>query len=194
MTRSQITGGVLAGGRGSRMQGRDKGLLLCQGRPMIEQVLARLQPQVGQVLISANRNLDRYSECGWPVLADAPPAFQGPLAGIASLLARVDTPFLLTVPCDTINFPESLADTLLARQLATNADVVVAHDGEQAQYLFALYRGELLSSAQLALTGGERAVWRWQASLKTVEAMFVDAHQAFLNFNCLDDLDAAKGS
>jgi len=191
MSRSPITGGVLAGGRGRRMQGRDKGLLLYQGQPLIEQVLARLQPQVGTVLISANRHPGRYAQYGWPVFADAQPGFHGPLAGIAQLLARVETPFLLTVPCDTIGFPESLADTLLARQRATNADLVVAHDGEQAQYLFALYRRELASSAQHALSAGERAVWRWQATLHRIEVTFADAQQAFRNFNCPADLDAA---
>ena len=103
--RQQITGLVLAGGRGSRMGGVDKGLQNHQGVPLALHALLRLQPQVGEVMINANRNLGAYESMGVPVWPDAQADFPGPLAGVLAGLERCETPYLVTVPCDTPNFP-----------------------------------------------------------------------------------------
>lgn len=92
---------ILAGGQGRRMGGADKGLLDYRGRPLVEWVLDALAPQVAEILISANRNLDRYARYGRRVLPDALPDFPGPLAGVLAALDAVDTEWLLAVPCDT---------------------------------------------------------------------------------------------
>jgi molybdenum cofactor guanylyltransferase len=188
MSATDVTGGILAGGRGMRMGGRDKGLIEVRGKAMVELTCERLRPQVGTMLISANRNLDRYRELGFPVHADDSGGFLGPLAGIATLLARVQTPYLATVPCDTPGFPADLVAALLNRQRETGADVVVTHDGEQRQFLFALYRRELADQAARALESGERAVWRWHEKLEVAECLFPGAAQAFANVNSVSDI------
>ncbi len=188
MSMVDVTGGILAGGRGLRMSGRDKGLIEVDGRTLVEQTCANLRPQVAGILISANRNLDRYAALGFPVHADERTGFLGPLAGIATLLVQVQTPFLITVPCDTPGFPAHLVAKLLQQQRATEADVVVTHDGEQRQFLFALYRRELADSAAHALEAGERAVWRWHEKLNVAECIIADSTAAFANLNSEADL------
>lgn len=185
----QVTGGILAGGRGLRMGGVDKGLMLHDGRELVAHMVERLQPQVKSIVISANRNVDRYARFGCPVYTDAKDGFLGPLAGIARLLGEIDTPFLVTTPCDTPEFPRDLVQQLLACQALTGADAVVAHDGEQRQFLFALYRRELADAAANALESGERAVWRWQEELKLAEArLVISGPGAFANMNTKADL------
>ncbi|MBK6729171.1 MAG: molybdenum cofactor guanylyltransferase [Xanthomonadales bacterium] len=189
MTESeQVTGGILAGGRGQRMGGLDKGLMLHDGRELVAHMIERLRPQVAGIVLSANRNLDRYRAFGYPVHADDHVDFSGPLAGIARLLQACPTEFLMTVPCDTPAFPQHLAELLLARQHETGADVVVVHDGEQRQFLFALYRRDLAASARDALGAGERAVWRWQEDLNLAEAHVDGGPAAFANLNTRADL------
>ncbi|HWT14960.1 MAG TPA: molybdenum cofactor guanylyltransferase MobA [Patescibacteria group bacterium] len=185
--RNRVTGGILAGGRGLRMGGVDKGLVLHEGRALVAHMIERLEPQVGGLMISANRNVDRYSTFGFPVLTDDDEGFLGPLAGIARLLREVETDFLVTTPCDTPDFPEDLVARLLARQTETGADAVVAHDGEQRQFLFALYKRGLADSAAAALAAGERAVWRWHENLNLAEAA-VPGGDAFANLNSRADL------
>lgn len=190
MSATDVTGLILAGGRGMRMGGRDKGLIEVRGKTLVQLTCERLRPQVATVLISANRNLDRYQELGFPVHADDSGGFLGPLAGIATALVRVKTPFLVTVPCDTPDFPVELVARLYARQAETGAEVVVTHDGEQRQFLFALYRRELAEEAERALNSGERAVWRWHEKLEVAECLFPGAAQAFTNVNSDSDLAA----
>jgi len=185
--RTQVTGGILAGGRGMRMGGVDKGLVLHEGRELVAHMIQRLKPQVHGIVISANRNVDRYSTFGYPVYTDDDDGFLGPLAGIARLLREIDTDFLVTTPCDTPEFPDDLVQRLLARQAETGADAVVAQDGEQRQFLFALYRRSLADAAAAALAAGERAVWRWHEDLNLVEAQ-VPGGGAFANLNTRADL------
>ncbi len=190
MSADRVYGGILAGGQGWRMGGRDKGLLVHHGRALFEQVLERLRDQVDGVLISANRHQSRYAESGFPVLADMQFAGSGPLAGIATLLAACPAPWLLTVPVDAPLLPLNLCSRLCAAARYPNAKVVVAHDGERAQPLFALYRAALTERLALTLAVGERAVWRFQQAEAAVYADFSDQRGAFANLNCPDDLEA----
>lgn len=185
---NEVTGGILAGGRGLRMGGRDKGLIEVRGQLLVERTCAQLRPQVAAIAISANRNLDRYQQFGFPLYSDTAPGFLGPLAGIATLLAETRTTWLVTVPCDTPGFPVDLVARLLQAQRDSAADAVVVHDGEQRQFLFALYRSSLADSAARALEGGERAVWRWQEKLKIAECVISDSAAAFSNLNSESDL------
>ncbi|MGE3104578.1 MAG: molybdenum cofactor guanylyltransferase MobA [Lysobacterales bacterium] len=192
MSTDKVCGGILAGGQGLRMGGQDKGLLVHRGRALFEQVLDRLAPQVNGVLISANRHHQRYAKAGWPVLADRVSAGSGPLVGIATLLAACRYPWLLTVPVDAPALPDDLRQRLCAAQRRLNAAVVVAHDGEHAQPLFALYRTALAERAALALAEGERAVWRFQQAEAAVIVDFSDQPQAFANINYPEDLDPGQ--
>ena len=112
---SQITGLVLAGGRGSRMGGVDKGLQAYRGMPLAMHALLRLGPQVGEMMVNANRNLAAYESLGVPVWPDALPDYPGPLAGFLTGLERCTTPFLATVPCDSPHFPSKTSSPVSPR-------------------------------------------------------------------------------
>jgi molybdenum cofactor guanylyltransferase len=180
---AQVTAAILAGGAGSRLGGRDKGLEPLAGRPLIAHVLAALQGQADRIVLCINRNAARYAQFG-PTLSDAADGFHGPLAGIAAALAVCATPWLLTLPVDCPQPPHDLALRLHAAAGVHRA--AAAHDGERAQPLFALYRRELAASASAALAQ-DAPVWRWQSDIGAVPADFSDQPQAFDNLNTRDD-------
>ena len=146
----QITGLILAGGRGSRMGGVDKGLQTHLGLPLAMQALLRLQPQVGALMINANRNLAAYESMGVPVWPDALADYPGPLAGFLAGLERCETAYLVTVPCDTPNFPTDLVERLAAALVAEDAEIAMAatrEDGQlQVQPVFCLMAATLMES------------------------------------------------
>lgn len=182
----RTTGVVLAGGRGERMGGRDKGLVELNGRPLFEHVLARLRPQVGELMIIANRNAETYRKAGVPVVGDEVPA-QGPLGGIATALAKATTPDVLIVPCDVPLLPEDLSERLHRARGGGAAEILVAHDGAHLQMLCALLRVELLDSLRRFLSGPERAVHAWYARHRVVPVDFSDSLDAFVNVNTPSD-------
>jgi molybdenum cofactor guanylyltransferase len=190
-----ITGLVLAGGRGSRMGGVDKGLQNHQGMPLALYTLLRLRQQVGHVMINANRNIGAYEAFGAPVWPDSTPDFAGPLAGMLVGLEHCETPWLLCVPCDTPHFPDDLAQRMAATALAEDAEVVLAATrdggpetgGLQAQPVFCLLRHGLLESLVAFLGSGQRKIDRWTAQHRQALAVFEDA-SAFSNANTLEEL------
>ncbi len=188
--RAEITGLVLAGGRGVRMGGVDKGLVELDGTPLAARVLARLAPQVGALLISANRNLDRYAALGAPVVADLPEygPYAGPLAGIRAALGVVRTPWLAVVACDTPNIPLVLVERLAAGLAGARASVAVA--GGRTHALCCLLDSSLRASLDEALARGERRAAAWLDSVGARRVAFDDA-AAFGNFNTAVDLHPA---
>jgi molybdopterin-guanine dinucleotide biosynthesis protein A len=183
-----ITGVILAGGQGRRMGGADKGLQELGGRPMAAHVLERLAPQVGAVLISANRNLERYAELGCPVLPDTLHGYAGPLAGLQAALAQATTPLLVTAPCDSPFLPADLVARLHDGLVAQQAELAVACADGRAHRAFCLLRRELLPGLDAFLAAGERRVGLWHASLKVAEVDFSDEAAAFGNINTTEDL------
>lgn len=181
--RESITGLVLAGGLARRMGGNDKGLVELAGRPMIEHVLDALRPQVGSVMINANRNLEQYAVYGHPVFADEREGFLGPLAGVASALPRVATEFLLTVPCDAPLLSADLAERLVDTCIAAGADVAVASDGQRLQPVFMLLRSSVAPSLRTYLEGGGRKIDTWFAQVRLAQADFSDQPDCFSNVN-----------
>ena len=182
---------VLAGGRGRRMDQRDKGLVELAGRPLAGWVIERLRPQVGALVVSANRNLDAYAALGHPVVADDLPDQPGPLAGILAAAARTDADWLLATPCDIPLLPVDLAPRMLATARDSHVDLVRAADGERIHYAVMLLHRRLLADMAAALAEGERRVQAWQARHPHAEAVF-DAPDAFLNVNTADDLRRAE--
>ena len=187
-----ITGLVLAGGRGSRMGGVDKGLQNHRGLPLALHALLRLQPQVGSVLLNANRNLAAYESMGAEVWPDAVADYPGPLAGFLAGLEHCETPWMLTVPCDTPNFPTDLAARLAEAAAAADAEVAMAvtrdADGlPQRQPVFCLLRSDLLESLVTFIQSGQRKIDRWTDQHRVVEVVFEDA-SAFDNANTLAEL------
>jgi molybdopterin-guanine dinucleotide biosynthesis protein A len=181
--RENITGVILAGGAARRMGGVDKGLMELGGRPLIEWVIDRLAPQVGRLLINANRNRERYAAYGYPVVADAMTGFQGPLAGVAAALAAVDTPWILTLPCDGPDPPPDLAERLAAALRAEAAELAVASDGRLVQPVHALIPVALAQDLRAFLAAGERKVGRWYARHRAARADFSDRPGCFANIN-----------
>lgn len=190
-TPAQITGLVLAGGRGSRMGGIDKGLQLYQGRPLVQHALERLAPQVGALMINANRHLDAYAAFGVPVWPDTLADYPGPLAGLAAGLAHCPTPYLASVPCDSPHFPTELVARLAAALARADAQVAVAaavEDGAlRTQPVFCLLHTSLLPGLLAFLHGGQRKVGAWLATQRCVQVRFDEA-AAFFNANTLADL------
>jgi molybdopterin-guanine dinucleotide biosynthesis protein A len=191
IAKSEITGIVLAGGRGSRMGGVDKGLQNHRGVPLALHALLRLQPQVGEMMINANRNLAAYESMGVPVWPDVQADFAGPLAGMLVGLERCETPYLATVPCDTPNFPLDLVDRLAQALEAEGAELAMAATREDGlvmpQPVFCLLKAELLESLVKFLHGGQRKIDRWSAQHRVATVVFDDA-SAFDNANTIEEL------
>ncbi|MCF8179469.1 MAG: molybdenum cofactor guanylyltransferase [Sulfuritalea sp.] len=189
---TRVTGVVLAGGQGRRMGGVDKGLQDLNGRPMIQWVLDRLAPQVDAIRISANQNLLRYGEFGYPVFSDRVPDFAGPLAGLHAALAETESPLVATVPCDSPLLPSDLVHRLHAALSAKKADLAVARTGSQVHRAFCIVRRELLPQLEAFLDTGERKVGLWHATLNIVEVAFDDQPESFGNINTLEELRALR--
>jgi molybdopterin-guanine dinucleotide biosynthesis protein A len=188
-----VTGLVLAGGRGTRMGGLDKGLQPLHGRTLVQHALARLRPQVQALMLNANRHLEIYARLGVPVWPDAWPDHPGPLAGMAAGLAHCQTPWLATVPCDTPGFPEDLVARLLDTVLSEGAELAMAATREadgrlQPQPVFCLLGTGVLGSLEDFLRGGQRKIDRWTAQHRCATVVFERADD-FYNVNTLEELE-----
>ena len=194
--REDITGVILAGGRGSRMGGVDKGLQNFRGMPMAMNALMRLAPQVGELMINANRNLSAYESFGVPVWPDALADYPGPLAGFLTGLEQCETAYLVTVPCDTPLFPPDLVARLAEALEREGADIAMAaareEDGQlRTQPVFCLLARELMDSLVRFTQGGGRKIDVWTAQHRTVVVSFDregDDPAAFFNANTLAEL------
>ncbi len=179
----KASGIVLAGGRGSRAGGVDKGLLPWQQSTRVEAVLLDLQPQVDDIIISANRNLGRYRQLGFTVVEDQLPDYQGPLAGIAACLPQCRQPLVIVVPCDSPRLPRDLVRRLLAPLEDEGVDLSFASDGARGQYLFTAIRKQCRPSLLECLAAGERSVRDWHRRLRCKVVDFSDRAAYFKNLN-----------
>ena len=189
--RNEISGLILAGGRGTRMGGTDKGLQLHLGVPLAQHALQRLEPQVAELMLNANRNLSAYQAMGVPVWPDEIPDYPGPLAGMLAGLTHCLTPYLVTVPCDSPNFPADLAARLAQGLAATDADLATAYTQEEgelrAQPVFCLMKISLRDSLRAFIESGERKTGLFAARHHGAKVTFDDA-AAFANANTLSEL------
>ena len=201
---SQVTGLILSGGRGARMGGVDKGLQKFLGMPLTLHVLMRLQIQCAEVLINANRNLGAYESFGVPVWPDGISDYAGPLAGFVVGLEHAQTPYLLTVPCDSPRLPLDLCQRLGEALVAQEAELAVAVGPEvdeggqthwRAQPVFCLMRCTLIESLLKYVHGGGRKIDAWSSQHRTVSVRFDqsgDDPWAFSNVNTLQELQALE--
>jgi molybdopterin-guanine dinucleotide biosynthesis protein A len=198
-TAPAITGLILAGGRGSRMGGVDKGLQNFRGQPLAKQTLVRLQQQSlppQDILINANRNLAAYQSLGVPVWPDSLDGFAGPLAGFLTGLEHCQTPLLLTVPCDSPLFPLDLVQRLVQAMADQDADLAMAAAPEadgtvRPQPVFCLLKTELLESLIKFTQGGGRKIDAWTGQHRCATVPFdlpSDSAHAFANANTLAEL------
>jgi molybdopterin-guanine dinucleotide biosynthesis protein A len=173
------------------MGGVDKGLVDLGGRPMVAHVLCRLAPQVGDVLVNANQNLDRYRALGYPVVPDAVGGFAGPLAGLHAGMTAASRGHVVTVPCDSPFLPGDLVARLAAALDRERAQLAVAKTFTQPHPVFALVRRDVLPDLAAFLERGGRKIDAWYAGLEAVEVGFDDEADAFRNINTADELSAA---
>lgn len=199
----EITGLVLAGGRGMRMGQVNKGLQLLKTEPMVAHVLRRLRPQVGQVVINVNQDLERYAQFSCPLVCDLIPDYAGPLAGLHAGLSICTTPYMVTAPCDSPFLPHNLVEHLAAALTREQAQLAVAitvaaekkiQDDQhpttakwQQQAVFCLLKTDIQSDLDLFLKRGGRKVSDWYADLKMVEVAFDNAAD-FRNINTCAEL------
>ncbi len=188
------------------MGGVDKGLQNFNGIPLALHTLMRLGPQVESVMVNANRNLSAYESFGAAVWPDASADFAGPLSGFLVGLERAETPYVLTVPCDTPRLPLDLAERLAEALVRENADIAMAAapetdaDGQKhirTQPVFCLIKIELSESLVKFTHAGGRKIDAWTSQHKTVVVPFDtpgDDPLAFANVNTLTELQALENA
>jgi molybdopterin-guanine dinucleotide biosynthesis protein A len=191
--RESITGVILAGGKAERMDGHDKGLIPLAGRPMIEYVIDAMFPQVGELVINANRNAGLYGRYRLPVISDLTTNFAGPLAGIAAALDYTTSDLVLAGPCDGPWLPKDLGERLYGKMLDEDADVCVAHDGNRMQPVFGLFHRKLMPNLQAFLASGDRKLQLWLKSQRLATADFSDFPDAFVNVNTPGERKRVEG-
>ncbi|MCU7797115.1 MAG: molybdenum cofactor guanylyltransferase [Candidatus Thiodiazotropha sp. (ex Myrtea spinifera)] len=187
--KSDITAVILAGGRGSRMGGLDKGLVELNGKPLIEHVISAILDQVATVVINANRNRDQYTSFNYPVIADSMEDYQGPLAGFLAAMEAVTTSYMVTVPCDGPMLSDDLVERLVSALERDQADIAVVHDGERMQPVYALIPIRLRDSLRTYLDAGDRKIDLWYAKHHVALADFSDLPSTFVNVNTPEERD-----
>lgn len=187
---SSITGVILAGGKASRMGGKDKGLQELNGLPLWQHVARTLHKQVSTLVVSANRNIATYQESGYPVYADLLADYPGPLAGMLSVMQQCDAEWFLFCPCDTPFIPDYLAERLV--KYRETAPVVWAHDGDRDHPTIALMHRQLMPVLESYLAAGERRVMVFMRQAGGHSVEFSDMKQAFINMNTLEEIQTIQ--
>ena len=186
--KNNITAVILSGGRSSRMQGEDKGLILLNDKPLISYVVDVVDDRAGRLLISANRNIDAYQQYG-EVISDELADFQGPLAGIAKAMSVVRTPYLLVLPCDSPLINEIVIDRLIQCMVNKDMDICVADDGSYIHPTFAIMKTSLKDNLLAFLDSGERKLGLWIEQNNFQKVDFSDQPKVFINLNNPQDFD-----
>ncbi len=189
-SREQITAVILAGGKGSRLAHADKGLVTLDNIPLVQHLINRIKPQVNEIIISANRNIETYSSLGLTVFKDDMDGFAGPLAGILKALQQSKTDWLLVTPADSPFIPTDLALRLM--QNSGENKVVIPHDGKYLHPTSALIHKSLIASLEAFLQQGERKARVWMQQQTHAVVDFSDQPDAFMNINTQEDLENAE--
>ncbi len=186
ITPKNISAVILAGGQGRRMGIQNKGLMDLAGKPLIAHVIDRLTPQLEHIIISANADLKTYETFGYPIVTDPPPGQQGPLAGIYSALQHIQTPWLLTVPCDVPLLPLDYVARFAA--LPTDCYAAVAHDGTRQQSGCCLLHISLRESIAQQLAQSQFALRHLLSAHHAQQVDFSDQANTFVNINTPEQL------
>ena len=183
---------ILAGGKGSRMGGLDKGLMDIAGKPAIEHLIERFSTHPGPLMISANRNLERYAGYGYPVLKDAADTFPGPLAGILAGLRAAPGRYLLTMPVDAPLVQHDYPARMAAAFADCGCRACVASLNQRIEPVFSLLDTSLTPSLQDYLERGQRPVNGWLAEVGAKPVDFSDVPQQFINLNVEQDQEKLR--
>ncbi len=190
--KENITAVILAGGRGRRFDGLDKGLIEYKQRPIIEHVINAITPQVDDIMINANRSEETYTGYGYPVVNDELSGFQGPLAGFSTAMQHATNLYVLTLPCDGPFISADYVRRMATALVDTQADLAVAHDGHRMQPVHALLPTGLLGSLKRYLDSGERKIDRWYLKHNIALVDFSDSSNIFQNINTREQLHALE--
>lgn len=188
----RVTAIILAGGKGRRLGGIDKGLIEHHSQPLVSFLIERLLPQTADIIISANRNRKSYAALGYPVIADTNNHFNGPLAGLSAAMRTLEDGWLICVPCDAPLIPNDYIARLCAAITRPNQFAAVAHDGRRIQPTHALLHQNLLHDLNEYLENGERSVQRWLTRHEPGIADFGDCANCFVNANTPAELARLK--
>jgi len=186
--RNDVTAVILAGGKGRRMGGQDKGLVHYKNTTLIKHVIDALRLQTDNIMINANRNLEKYAEYGYPVVQDTLSDFQGPLAGFMAAMSMARSDYILTLPCDSPAIDGHYLERMIQAKNQGHSDIVVASDGQRLQPVYALIAVKLKPSLHAFLSAGGRKVdlWYQQHDFSLVE--FTDDSSLFTNMNAPEDI------
>jgi molybdopterin-guanine dinucleotide biosynthesis protein A len=184
-----VTAVILAGGKGRRMDGKDKGLVELANRPLIEYAIDAIKPQVETIILNANRNQEQYSRYGYTVVSDALADYQGPLAGFICAMKHSTTSHIVTLPCDGPFLPGDLVERLIASLTENDAEIAVAHDGDRMQPVYSLIPVTLSNSLNRFLDSGERKIDLWYKQHRVALADFSDCPETFRNINTAEQRD-----
>lgn len=189
MDLENITGIILAGGQGQRMGGVDKGQVKYRGTPMAQQVIDRLAPQVGKLILSANRNISAYESLGYPVIQD-PEAhqYEGPIAGILTCLSEITTEYAVIVPCDAPLISENLVSQLIADNGQPQNKLTLFEVEGKLQPLFGLFHKSLVNELRDYFEKGNRKLVKWCESQSPSVIAFEGSPSAFSNINTREEL------
>ena len=183
---------ILAGGLARRMGGNDKGLIELHGRPMVSWAIDAIKPVADEMVINANRNQEAYGRFDSVVIGDTIAEFPGPLAGLLSACEHLTTDWVFMCPCDSPFVKSELINTLWQTALVSEKSIVVAHDGERLQPVFAIINRHLKQSLKTFLTRGERKIDLWYEE-EGYEAVDCAEYRAmFDNINTAEQLDMAE--
>ena len=188
LTISDISVGILAGGKATRMNNQDKGLVLVNGTPLIENLLEKIAAKTSNIIINANRNIDKYKSYNYPVIKDSLDDFQGPLAGIYSLLKMIKTDYLITLPCDCPNFSWKVIQKMID-EADKSKDVYIAHNGLRSQPVFMLVSKEKVKSLHDYLANGDRKIDIWYQNNNHQYIFFNENSTYFDNINTTEQLN-----
>jgi molybdenum cofactor guanylyltransferase/molybdopterin-guanine dinucleotide biosynthesis protein MobB len=185
----QITAVILAGGRSSRMNGKDKGLIKLNKKYLVQHVIDAIKNQIDNIYINANRNIKKYQEFTKnPIISDDIADFQGPLAGFAKAMKTVKTPYLFILPCDCpLIDGEELLHKLKSTMIKDNTKICVAHDSIRLQPTFALLATSLLDDLLKYIKKGNRKIDLWYQQQQFSIADLTNHKQKFYNLNCPED-------
>ncbi len=186
---TKVTGAILAGGLARRMGlNQDKGLIIFRGQPMVTYALTAMKGVAESVVINANRNIQLYQRFGVPVISDETLTFDGPLAGVFSVMTTCDSKILIVMPCDSPLIKSSHLEKLKQALIGSNYEIAVAHDGQRMHPVFLALKTELAGSLRLFLSEGQRKIDLWLQQHALVEVDFSDEPEAFCNINTVDEL------
>ena len=177
---------ILAGGKGTRMKGADKGLIKVHGKYVIEYLISMARKYSPNVFVNANRNISFYKELECNVVKDVLKDYQGPLAGIYSGLLQVQTNYLITLPCDGPLISDEYFTKMLESPMTDKIKCACCND--RLQPVYALIPTKLIGALKEFLDDGERKIDKWynQCGLEIVD--FSHNPEIFINVNSEEEL------